>query len=312
MKQAHSRLIEAPDETGYVPSESPPPAAAKRKNQAVGKKAAAKGRRGAFDDEQVAVVEPPGIFMRMWSGAKLMSGILVVLGAALALAWGLQRYALTTPRFAIQKLDVSGSLRRSPNQLLKQAGVKLGDNLFAVDTELAQQKLLEDPWIASAKVERRIPATLGVQVEEREAQALATIGSGLYLISREGEPFKAFEDGDPRDLPVISGISPEDMSRDRPRQLDRIRVAMQVLRQYARVPMSKVHAAQEVNLGSDGDVVLSIGKSGIALHLGRGPWRTKLVMAWRVMGSLSAKGRLPRIVFLDNQAHPERVVVRMK
>lgn len=310
MKQPRSSVIEAPDETGYVPSESPPPAQVKRKNKAVGKKAGSK--RGAFDDEPVAVTEPPGIFMRMWSATKLMSGILVVLGAALALAWGLQRYALTTPRFAIQKLDVTGSLRRSPSQLVKQAGVKLGDNLFAVDTEVAQQKLLEDPWIASAKVERRIPATLGVHVEEREAQALASIGGGLYLISREGEPFKLFEDGDPRDLPVISGITAEDMSRDRPRQLDRIRVGMQVLRQYARVPMSKVHAPQEVNLGDDGDVVLSIGKSGIALHLGRGPWRTKLVMAWRVMGSLSSKGRLPRIVFLDNQAHPERVVVRMK
>ncbi|MEZ4373404.1 MAG: FtsQ-type POTRA domain-containing protein [Polyangiaceae bacterium] len=300
------RAIEAPDETGYVPSESPPPVGVKPKNKASKQRAAEK--RAA----QRGPAETPGFFMRAWMGTKLLSGILVVLGAALALAWGLQRYALTTPRFAIQKLDVTGTLRRAPDQLSKQAGVKLGDNLFAVDTEVAERRLLEDPWIASAKVERRIPATLAIHVEEREAQASASIGGSLYLVSREGEPFKQAEDGDPRDLPVISGITGDDFARDRVRQVDRIRVGMQVLRQYARVPMSKVHAPQEVNLGPDGDVVLTIGKSGIALHLGKGPWRSKLLMAWRVMGSLAAKGRLPRIVFLDNRAHPERVVVRMK
>ncbi|MGE0324037.1 MAG: cell division protein FtsQ/DivIB [Polyangiaceae bacterium] len=302
------RAIEAPDETGYVPSESPPPVGVKPKNKASKKRTADKrtAQRAA------GPAETPGFFMRAWMGTKLLSGILVVLGAALALAWGLQRYALTTPRFAIQKLDVTGTLRRAPDQLSKQAGVKVGDNLFAVDTEVAERRLLEDPWIASAKVERRIPATLAIHVEEREAQAIASIGGSLYLVSREGEPFKQAEDGDPRDLPVISGITGDDFARDRVRQVDRIRVGMQVLRQYARVPMSKVHAPQEVNLGPDGDVVLTIGKSGIALHLGKGPWRSKLLMAWRVMGSLAAKGRLPRIVFLDNRAHPERVVVRMK
>lgn len=303
------RAIEAPDETGYVPSESPPPVGVKPKNKASKKRIADKRSAEQRADSRG---ETPGILMRMWMGTKLLSGILVVLGAALALAWGLQRYALTTPRFAIQKLDVTGTLRRAPDQLTKQAGVKLGDNLFGVDTEVAERRLLEDPWIASAKVERRIPATLAIHVEEREAQAIASVGGSLYLVSREGEPFKQLEDGDPQDLPVISGITGDDFARDRVRQVDRIRVGMQVLRQYARVPMSKVHAPQEVNLGPDGDVVLSIGKSGIALHLGRGPWRSKLLMAWRVMGSLAAKGRLPRIVFLDNRAHPERVVVRMK
>jgi hypothetical protein len=35
-------------------------------------------------------------------------------------------------------------------------------------------------------------------------------------------------------------------------------------------------------------------------------------MAERVIGQLAAKGRVPGIVFLDNIAHPERVVVRMR
>ncbi|MBX3182238.1 MAG: FtsQ-type POTRA domain-containing protein [Polyangiaceae bacterium] len=295
-----AKRIEAPDELGYVPSESPPPPRARRKRGAAPQAA----RRTNAD--------LPGFWSRLWSGVKLASGVLVVLGAAVALAWGLHRYALTTPRFAIEKIDVTGAKRIRTDQMLKRAEVKRGDNLLAVDVEALEKKLLEDPWIVSAKVERRIPQTLAIRVEEREVAALASIGGELFLVSRSGEPFKQHEPGDPLDLPVITGVSAEDFARDRARQIDRIAVGIQVLRQYARVPMSKVHAPQEVNLGDSGDVVLTIGKSGMALHLGRGPWRSKLLMAWRVMGSLSKQGRLPRVVFLDNRAHPERVVVRMK
>jgi hypothetical protein len=35
-------------------------------------------------------------------------------------------------------------------------------------------------------------------------------------------------------------------------------------------------------------------------------------MAERVISELRQKGRAPGIVFLDNEAHPERVVVRMR
>ena len=42
-------------------------------------------------------------------------------------------------------------------------------------------------------------------------------------------------------------------------------------------------------------------------HLAR-----KLSMAETVLSELRRKGKAPGIVFLDNQAHPERVVVRMK
>jgi hypothetical protein len=35
-------------------------------------------------------------------------------------------------------------------------------------------------------------------------------------------------------------------------------------------------------------------------------------MAERVLGKLGQKGQVPGIVFADNEAHPERVVVRMR
>jgi cell division protein FtsQ len=85
-----------------------------------------------------------------------------------------------------------------------------------------------------------------------------------------------------------------------------------VLRVYERIPLSKTYPPQELHLEASGDMVLTVGKAGIALYLGNGPFRKKLLMAERVMGQLAPKGKAPGLVFLDNKAHPERVVVRMR
>ena len=45
-------------------------------------------------------------------------------------------------------------------------------------------------------------------------------------------------------LPVITGISPEALVRDRDRELERLQDAMDLLRQYERIPMSQVFPAQ--------------------------------------------------------------------
>jgi cell division protein FtsQ len=152
-----------------------------------------------------------------------------------------------------------------------------------------------------------------VELVEREASAVAAIGDQLYLVTRAGEPFKLLEEGDPFDLPVVTGINADNLARDREREIERIALGLEILRHYERVPMSKIHPAQEIQIVPGGEAVLTVGgKNPITLHLGSGPWRKKLLMAERVIGRLAAKGRVPGIVFLDNTAHPERVVVRMR
>jgi cell division protein FtsQ len=259
-------------------------------------------------------IESAGRGAALLAALKLLCGVCIVVGASLAVAWGAWRYALTTPRFALERIELDGARRTTSESLARQAGMQLGQNILSIDTEAAQKKILDDPWVREARVTRKLPATLRVELSEREAVALAAFDERLYLVSRTGEAFKGFdaEQSDPHDLPLITGISGAELGRDRGAALGRLAVALDVLRQWERLPAGRVHAAQEVHLGEDGQVVLSVGKQGIALHLGAGPWPRKLAMAERVLSDLSRAGRVPGILFLDNRAHPERVVVRMR
>jgi len=295
----HGSGIVAPAE-GYAAGESPAPGAVQAKT--VG------SRHGSSPE----LKDPRSVGALLWSALKLASGLAVVVGASLSVAWSAHHYALTSPRFAIHTVDVVGAKRSSLEQIKAQAGVKLGDNIFALDTDAAEQKLLENAWISEVKVTRRLPSTLRVELTEREAAAVVALAEHIYLVTREGVPFKEVQPGDPYDLPLITGASPENLARDRTREIERVQTGLEVLRQFERVPLSKVYPAEEVHLADAGDVTLTCGKDGVTLELGTGPWRKKLLMAEEVVGELRKKGRTPGIVFLDNQAHPERVVVRMR
>jgi cell division protein FtsQ len=256
--------------------------------------------------------EGPGVFRTAWSLTKLGLGVLLVVGASVLVAWGAHRYALTSPRFAVRQIEVKGGKRKTEDQIAQVAGIKRGDNVFAVDTNQVEQKLLSDPWVKQVKVTRALPSTVSIELEEREAGALASIGDRLYLVTKSGEPFKPVEEGDPFDLPVLTGVTAEDLARDRARAVERIALGLEIVRHWERIPMSRVHPMQEVHLAPGGDVSITVGKAGITVHVGKGPWRKKLLMAERVIGQMEKKGRVPGIVFADNVAHPERVVVRMR
>lgn len=259
-----------------------------------------------------ADLAPPLWALRLLGVLKVLGGVALVVGTSLSVAWGAYRYALTSPRFAITQLDLQGAARLSETDVTRAAGIQRGQNIFSLDTQLAETRLLENPWVEQVKVTRTLPGTLRIELKERVAQALAAAGSTLYLVSRSGEPFKPLSPEDDHDLPTITGLSPENLARDRDRELERIQNGLEILRQYERTSLSRVHGAQELHLAENGEAVLTVGKAGITLHLGHGPWRKKLLMAERVLGQLQQKGRVPGIVFLDNRAHPERVVVRLR
>ena len=280
-RRQHSHVWRAPDEQGALPAspEAPAPGAA----------------RG-------------GVFLNL----KIFVGVTTVLALMGCVGWGLFRFAVTSPHFGLARVTVEGSVRRSDATIIERAGLHRGQNLFRIDLAAAEQRLLDDPWIRTTRIRRELPDGLRIEVSERDAQAIAVFGGSLYLVTPDGLPFKEVGPEDPYDRPFVTGISEANMARDPARERDRVAQALEMLRQYERMAMSRVHPPQEVHITRPGHLALTIGKTGITLYLGNGPWRKKLLMAARVLSKAHRHGRTPGIIFLDNQAHPERVVARMR
>jgi len=243
---------------------------------------------------------------------QLLGGVIVVLAASIAVAWGARRYITTSPRFAVRTVTVDGTQRRTAEQVATLAGVAIGKNVFAVDPVTAERGILADPWIEKAKVVRNLPGTVEIVIAEREALALCAIGGELYLVTRDGDLFKKADADDPTDLPVITGVLPEQITKDRAGVILSNKRLLDVAEDLSKVGVGRRYPIQELHTNTDGSLVVTIGKEAILLHFGQPPFRDKIEQAARVLNEVARRKASASVVFLDNNAHPERVVVRMK
>jgi len=88
--------------------------------------------------------------------------------------------------FSVKRIEVRGSRQLSRDQVLKLAGISLGDNIFRLEMESAQAKLTTSPWVRSATVERQFPAIVRIKLNERASVASLSSPRAQYLIDKTG------------------------------------------------------------------------------------------------------------------------------
>lgn len=281
-------------------------------------------RTGTPSEAPVALPPKPPEPVRTESRAMRIArgviGFVMVVGIGGTVAWGARRYVKTSPRFAINEIVTTGAKRRSPDELATIAGVAKGQNVFTADLDRARARLLADPWVSEASLARQLPGTIFVHVVEREAAGVVATNDGsakaaggeTYLVTREGAIIKRLETGDPTDLPVVTGIVLQQLIDDREGSARVVRRALDLASDYEHSPLNQRSALEEVHVEGNGEMTLVIGKNAVMLHMGAPPYRRKLEQAVRVVGELDRRGAKPDSIMLDNEARPDRVVVRMR
>ncbi|AKU98033.1 Cell division protein FtsQ [Labilithrix luteola] len=258
---------------------------------------------------------PPRASKSASSAMRVVWGVLgfaLVVGIGGTVAWAARHYVKTSPRFAIAEVVTTGGKRRTPDDLMATAGVVKGENVFSTDLDAARDRLLADPWISDAMLSRQLPGTIFLHVNEREAAGLIVSGNDTYLVTREGVVIKRVEAGDPTDFYVVTGVPIQQLVDDREGATRTIRRALDLASDYDHAPLAQRSPLQEVHVESNGEMTLVVGKSTVSLHMGAPPYRRKLEQAVRVVAELDRRGAKPDAIMLDNEARPDRVVVRMR
>jgi cell division protein FtsQ len=109
--------------------------------------------------------------------------------------------------FAVQRVEIRGIDRmdRAPveNAALDQKELAMP----LVDLGAIRQRLLAQGWVADARVSRRLPDTLVIDIVERQPAALWQYQQRLMLVDSEGRPIERVKlTGTPLpDLPIVIG-----------------------------------------------------------------------------------------------------------
>ena len=93
---------------------------------------------------------------------------------------------LSSSIFDIQQITVENNSYFTTEQVINIAGAKTGGNIFATSTGKMKDNLLLDPYIKNAKVSRRLPNKININVEERVESAYLTYRADFIIIDDEG------------------------------------------------------------------------------------------------------------------------------
>lgn len=181
-------------------------------------------------------------------------------GAAALLAYALFAWLLSLPVFAMKRIDVRGQLSHvSEENVRLVASRSVRGNFFTVDLEEVRAAFEKLPWVREARVSRRWPDTLVVELAEHVPLARWNDGE---LVSREGEVFKAAAEPG---LPRFSG--PDGSGREVAEAYRRFGAILAPL--GMRIAELGLSPRRAWRLKTDGGLEIALGRGDAAPRLAR-------------------------------------------
>lgn len=221
---------------------------------------------------------------RRQNRVRRLTVVLMVLGSVflgLIVVWRggeelLRRFVYENPAFAIHHLEVQTDGVIAIDQLRRWAGVKLDDNLFALDLGRIKRDLELVPSIETVSVERILPHTLRIFVTEREPVAQVQVppaqtnGGRLaltYHLDAKGFvlcPLEGFQLAVPaltnNRLPLLLGVPPADLRFGRQVESPQVRSALQLIQAFERSSMVGLADLKQVDVSVPGILVVATGQ----------------------------------------------------
>jgi cell division septal protein FtsQ len=191
--------------------------------------------------------------------------------------WVMKRLVTENRAFAIVQIETQTDGVISPDQLRRWAGVKVGDNLFALDLARVKRDLEMVPIVSFVSVERVLPRTLRIRVSEREAVVQVNVPRANARGGVEVSVFHVDPDGfvmlplDPRQrtspadqtddsLPVLTGLGLYELQPGRRLELPQVQAALRLVTEFAHSPMAGLVDLKRIDIGTAEVLVVTTGQ----------------------------------------------------
>lgn len=107
--------------------------------------------------------------------------------------------------FTVENILVEGRVHTDAKILKAIVSVQKGDPLFAFNPDTAREQLKDINWIRDVHVERRLPDTIYIGIQEKKPLALWQTGKDLKLLDEQGGVIAEEDLGQFRDLVIVMG-----------------------------------------------------------------------------------------------------------
>jgi cell division protein FtsQ len=204
---------------------------------------------------------------------RRIAGLVAAFGLGVVVVGAGGRWLLTTQRFAVARVEVRGASRMSPEQVMAAAAIPRGTNIFRLDTADVIDRIEALPEIRRADVVRELPNRVVISVEERRPFTLVH-GGRLHWMDEEGRLLGTSPSAVSSPLPVISGLTADELASMRTSPGPKARAAIAVIRALIRSGGLTAEISEIDMSRREGPVLYTI--DGVEVRLGNEDWEERL------------------------------------
>jgi cell division protein FtsQ len=109
----------------------------------------------------------------------------------------------------LRHLEVVGTTSLTRAEVVRLAGLSSSTNVLWFDPGAVERRLESDPWVATATVARRLPATIRISVVERAPVAMIRDERGFTVVATDGVALGTVA-ADPAlpEIEIVAGSTP--------------------------------------------------------------------------------------------------------
>lgn len=203
---------------------------------------------------------------------------------------------LQCPYFMIKKITVAGCVRHRPDHIIAMAGINHESNLLAINLRGLCRRLEQSPWIERAQIKRTFPDELTISIDERKPVALINVDQ-LYLVDEKGTVFKKAERDDGLALPILTGISREEVMSHQQDIAPLISQALTLMHDVEREGIA-LSTISEIHLDPLTGLTVFTTPGTVQIEMGFTPFQTKCKRLCAILEDLKSRGLVPQAIDL--------------
>lgn len=180
-------------------------------------------------------------------------------------------FALVSPIFNIQEITVINNANVPSDTIISLSELTTEENIFKFISITTIKKIKENPYIENAKIHRKLPNKIEIEVEEREPRySIQILGSYAY-ISTQGYVLEISQDG--KGMPIIKGTkTPEEEitagKRLNEEDLNKLEDVIKIMN------IAEKHQINEkittIDISNKNDYIIYLEEQKKTIHLGNG------------------------------------------
>ena len=237
---------------------------------------------------EIPAGESRHILLKCIKAFNVTTIVLVVLGFMTLMGHQVYTWALQAPFFEIKKIDVRGNCIVSQERVLILAGIDPQCNIFRMDVDAVEKRILENCFVRNVNVSRRLPSKVVLSIEER--RPVVFLENVMGMVDGEGVllPPTSFEQWS--DLPSLTGVEIQDVAFGEPLQSAPIGWAISFLKDVAAMKSGAPFEITEIDVSDLQHPLLYTGDGSVPIRIGPTGSPSQLISLPTVLTDLARKG----------------------